>query len=196
VTRNVGRYERGALVGAGKATGEDRDYQVFCRDLLLNQYKSKGFSSYKSDGIDIRLDVGGTTRTIDVALVDVEGNMIVAECRRRMSKTKLMDIDAFAHRVELIRKDTGLQVAGVFFTKKQFQIGAVKSASWEGIDVIICDEGQSLQNFVLSYQLYDSEREKRLQHAQGYLTGGIRPTGSVTFTVIRKAPPEPEESEE
>jgi hypothetical protein len=73
---------------AGKATGKDRDYQVFCRDLLLKQYGSNGLRLYEGDGIDVPFDVGGTPRTLDVALVDCEGNIIVAECRRRISKTK------------------------------------------------------------------------------------------------------------
>jgi len=176
-----------AFMGAGKATGKDREYQVSCRDLLLTQYESKGIRPYEGDGIDVPFEVGGTSRTIDVALIDQEGKIVLAECRRRMSNTKLMDIDAFAHRVELIRKHPDRQVAGVFFTKKQFQIGAVRSGAWEGIDVIVCGEGQTLQNFVLVYQLYDSEREKRLQQAHGYSTGEVRPSGLLRGTVIRKA---------
>jgi hypothetical protein len=170
---------------AGKATGKDRDYQVFCRDLLLKQYGSNGLRLYEGDGIDVPFDVGGTPRTLDVALVDCEGNIIVAECRRRISKTKLTDSDTFAHRVELIRKETGRQVAGVFLTKKQFQLGVVKSAAWEGIDVIVCPDGQSLQNYVLSSQLYDAERDKRLQKVLGYFTGSLGLSGSLSLTVIR-----------
>jgi hypothetical protein len=170
---------------AGKATGKDRDYQIFCRDLFLTEYMSRGFQPYEDEGIDVPFDVGGTPRTMDIALVDRDGNILVAECRRRVAKIKIMDIDAFAHRVELIRRQTSRKVAGVFFTKKQFQLGAVKSAAWEGIDVVVCNESQTLQNFVLTYQLYDANRDKRLQKALGYFSGSLTPSGSLSIRKIR-----------
>lgn len=74
-------------MGAGRVTGKNREYQVSCRDLLLTQYKSKSIRPYDGDGIDVAFDVGGTTRTIDVALIDQEGKIILAECRRRVDKT-------------------------------------------------------------------------------------------------------------
>jgi hypothetical protein len=49
---------------AGKATGKDRDYQVFCRDLLLKQYGSKGLHPCEGDGIDVPFDVGVKTTII------------------------------------------------------------------------------------------------------------------------------------
>ncbi len=172
-------------MSAGKAKGKDRDYQILCRDFLLERYNLNDLRPYEGDGIDVSFSVGGTPRIMDVALVDSEGTLLIAECKRQKNKTKLIDIDAFAHRVDLIKTGTCRKVVGVFFTKTQFQRGVVKSAVWEDIDVIICSEEQSLQNFIVSYQLYDLERGKRFQRAEGYFAGSIQPTGSLSLRIIR-----------
>jgi len=67
-------------MAAGKARGENRTYQVFCRDVLQTLSSHGGFVPYEGDGIDVPFDMGGTTWTLDVALKDSEGNIVVAEC--------------------------------------------------------------------------------------------------------------------
>ena len=171
----------------GKAYGQNRDYQVLCRDILQKIRGLAQLNPYSGEGIDVTFDdLGGTNITFDVALMDSTENPVVAECRRRDDPIKQEALFAFAHKVELLRKKTGLPVAGVFFAKRKYQIGAVKHADWLGIQVIALPQGQSTQNFVVAYQKYDSQREKRLQEAVGYFTGSITPTGSLALMRISK----------
>jgi len=178
-------------MGAGKAKGKNTDYQIQCRDVLV--YLNSELRPYEGDGVDVPFDVGGSARTMDVALIDGERRITVAECKRRMDPTKLIDIDAFARRVDLIRERFGGDVDGVFFTKTRFQIGGVRAASWAGIDVIVFNEGQPFEKFSMSYQLYDTERCSRLQRAVQHCTGTVTPTATLQLEITRKtADPEPQ----
>jgi hypothetical protein len=172
-------------MAAGRAHGQNRDYQVFCRNILQILSDRGGLLPYEDDGIDVSFEMGGTTWTLDIALRDSEGKIVVAECKRWQDPIKQEHIAAFAYKVELLRKQTGGNVAGIFFTKTKYQIGAVKAAAGAGIEVAVCDQDQSLQQFVLSYQKYDPEREARLQKVLAYLTGSVRPKGSLKARVIR-----------
>jgi hypothetical protein len=179
--------QRKAIMAKGKAHGQDRDYQVLCRDILQTANISIPLTPYCDDGIDVQfVKLGGTDITFDVALKDSDDNLVVAECRRRKEVVKQEAIFAFAHKVELLRKQTGHSIAGIFLTKSRYQIGALKHASWSGIQAIVLDQKQSIQNFVLAYQKYDPQREKRLQEALGHFTGTISPIGSLSIQVIRK----------
>jgi hypothetical protein len=172
---------------SGKAHGQDRDYQVLCRDILQKISVLSQLKAYSGDGIDVTFsDLGGTNITFDVALKDSDGNPVVVECRRRDDPVKQEALFAFAHKVELLRRKVGLPVAGVFCTKRKYQIGAVKHAEWTGIQVITLPQSQSTQHFVLAYQKYDAQREKRLQKAIGHFIGSITPTGSLSLVRIRK----------
>ena len=161
----------------GKAHGQDRAYQSHCRDVL--QYHNPGFSPYSGDGIDVRFDVGGTTWTIDVALKNSSDALLVAECRRREDPTKQEAIAAFAHKVELLRREFGVPVGGAFFCKSSPQLGAVKHGQFEGITIAELLEGNISEGFSIAFHHYDREREKRLRNfilkpARGKytLTGG------------------------
>ena len=124
----------------GRAQGQDRAYQVHCRDLL--QYRNPEFAPYSGDGIDVPFDVGGTTWTIGVALKDSDGALLVAECRRRKAAAKQEEIAAFAYKVEVLRRDLGAVVCGAFLTKCAPQLGAVKVGQFEGITVAVLLEGK------------------------------------------------------
>jgi hypothetical protein len=142
--------------------------------------------SYEDDGIDVKFSsLGGTDITFDIALQDSIGNLVVAECKRQNNSVKQEAMIAFARKVELLRKQTKRKVAGVFFAKHNYQIGSVKHADWSGIQVVILNQNQSVQNFALIYQKYDSQREKRLQEAIGHITGEITPKGSLSLKVTR-----------
>jgi len=173
-------------VTSGKAQGKDRDYQVLARDIFRVLSEQQSLFPYEGDGIDVAFDMGGTIWTLDVALKDHEGKTVVAECRRwRGKKIKQGHIAEFAYKVELLRKHSNASVAGLYFTKSKYQIGAIKAAAWAGIEVAICDEGQPLTQFVVSYQLYDAEREKRLQKVLGCFTESQDVADSVRLTVTR-----------
>ena len=173
-------------MAAGKAYGENRDYQLLCRDILQHINEATSLFPYEDDGIDVKFShLGGTNITFDIALKDSIGNFVVAECRRRMDPVKQEAMFAFAHKVELLRKQTGRMVAGVFFAKHNYQIGSVKHADWSGIQVVILNQNQSVQNFVLIYQKYDSQREKRLQEGIVSVTEEIAVKGSLSLQVTR-----------
>jgi hypothetical protein len=168
---------------SGKAHGENREYQVLARNILQT-LAGQGLVPYSDDGIDVPFEMGGTTWTLDVALKDSEGNIVVAECKRWQEPIKQGHIAEFAYKVELLREETDKRVAGVFFTRTKYQIGAVKAAPYRGVKVAICNQDQSLQQYTLSFQKYDPTRAKRLQEALAYLTGAIQPKGHLVGRII------------
>jgi hypothetical protein len=178
-------HTRKAAMTRGKAHGNDRAYQVHCRDVL--QYKNLGFSPYSGDGIDVAFAVGGTTWTIDVALRSSTGAFLVAECRRRKEPPKQEAIAAFAYKVELLRREFGVPVSGAFLSKSSPQLGLVKVSQFEGITVAELLEGNISEGFSIGFHRYDVERERRvrdfiLKVAPGkYALIG----GNVRFTVAR-----------
>src|SRR3990172_2701646 len=168
---------------SGKAQREDREYQVLARNILQT-LAGGGLFPYSDDGIDVPFEMGGTTWTLDVALKDSIGAIVVVECKRWQEPIKQEHIAGFAYKVELLRKETGKRVAGMFFTSAKYQIGAVKAAAGAGVEVAICNQDQSLQQFTLSFQKYDPTRAKRLQKALAYLTGAIQPKGHLMGKVF------------
>jgi hypothetical protein len=184
ISCNISR--EGKTMTAGKAHGKDRNYQVSCRNILqVNGQRS--LQPYSGDGVDVTFNNLGGTRgvTFDVALKDSGGSIVVAECRRRTNKVKQEDMFAFARKVELLRKHTNTKVAGLFFTKSQYQTGALRHADWSGIEVAVFGQDQTPQNFVLAYQRYDPERETRLQEVLAHVTETATATASVSAKVFR-----------
>jgi len=173
-------------MSSGKAYGQDRDYQVLCRDIL-QRISPESLIALDGDGVDVRFDgLGGTDITFDVALQDTKGDFVVAECRRWNERIKQEAIFAFAHKVELLRQHTGRRVAGVFFAKHQFQVGAVKHGNWTGIRLAVLEQEQPIKGFALAFQKYDARRAKRIQEAIAHLSDEITLTGSLSAAVIRK----------
>jgi hypothetical protein len=157
-----------------------------CRDILQTVDGQTSFCPYDADGIDVKFTIGGTDVTFDVVLKDAVGRLLVAECRRREDAIKQEAIFAFAHKVELLRKETGQEVAGAFFAKRKYQLGAVKHASWSGIDVVVLEDGQTTKDFALVYQRYDPNREKRVKEAIVQMSATVMSKGSLSIKVIRK----------
>jgi hypothetical protein len=102
-----------------------------------------------------------TCWTVDVALRNPLGKLVVAECRRTVDAVKQDDIAAFAYKVELLRKTLDIPVAGVFMAKKSLQIGAIKVGQFNSIDLVILEEGVGPPGFSLTFLRYDAEREKK-----------------------------------
>jgi len=143
---------------AGKSYGVDRKYQELCRDIMVERDSSLVLVPYDGDGIDVPLQLGTSERTFDVALVDQEGRLVVAECRRTKNPVKLYDLDAFAYRVELLRRNSACEVAGVYFAKTGYQEGAVKAAGDSGIQTAVCAQDQEPSSFLLVFHRYDAAR--------------------------------------
>lgn len=149
-------------MGRGQAHGVNRKYQEHCRDFLLRT--KPGLIPYSGDGIDIPFKIGGTTWTIDVALRYSDGELIVAECKRRKDALKQDDEAKFAHIVELLRKEIDIPVGGVFFTKRDPQLGFIKAGTHEGITIAILPEGKdSISGFSIKLLKYDKQRECKLR---------------------------------
>jgi len=169
----------------GKAYGADRAYQELCRDIIRHLQFQDDLVPYSGDGIDIPFQICGTDVTFDVALKDPQGKLVVVECKRWKYPIKRKEIAAFAFDVECLRKDFEVEVAGIFVTKSRYQSGAIKMATRVGVDVAVCDQNQSPQEFVISYKRYDPQREAIIQNVKAQLTGSIRPSGALSAMVIR-----------
>ena len=168
----------------GKAYGVNRAYQVLCRDILIAR-SDGSLKPYMGDGIDVPIRLGNTERTFDVALADPGGRIVVADCKRTTGPVKTVDLDAFAYRVELLRKQVGVEVAGVYFAKTAFQSGAVKAGADAHVQVATCAEQQMLNSFALVFHRYDPQLERRFRQGELRTGGQIRPTGTLYIKVIR-----------
>ena len=131
---------------------------------------------YSGDGIDVPIALGSAVRTFDVALKDSNNRFVVAECKRTKDPVKLTDLDAFAHRVELLRKEFNGAVAGVYFTKTAYQLGAIKAAPDSGIRVALCAQDQAPTVFSLMFERYDPDRERRIRDGQVLFNAGLQAT--------------------
>ena len=171
----------------GHAHGVDRKYQEHCRDFLLRT--NSGLIAYSGDGCDVPFDLGGTTWTIDVALRDANGDLVVAECRHRTAPAKQAEVAAFAYQVELLRKCLGVQVSGNFFAKARPQSGAVYVSTYEGIRIAVLSErNDATTGFSIAFHRHDQERERRI-HDYLMVTEGGRfklTGGEVRFHIGRK----------
>jgi hypothetical protein len=115
----------------GKGHGENRQYQLECRDVLI--FRNPGLTPRSDEGIDVPFQLPDSPWTIDVALRDPAGALVVAECRRTVGAVKQEDVAAFAYKVELLRKTLAIPVAGVFIAKTSHQIGAIRESQFNGI---------------------------------------------------------------
>jgi hypothetical protein len=170
----------------GKAHGANRQYQIECRDVLI--HRKPELTPWTDDGVDIPFKLPDTTWTIDVALRDPSGSLVVAECKRRADGVKQDEVAAFAHKVERLRKALGIAVAGVFMAKSAHQIGAVRVGQFEGIKMAILDEGSSPPGFNITFLRYDQERETKLRDiTMSVECGSYRITGTPAAFIHRNA---------
>jgi hypothetical protein len=160
----------------GKAYGENREYQVTCRDVLM--FRDSTLVQWESDGIDTQFPLPDTNWSVDVALRRTPGGeLVVAECRRTANAVKQEDVAAFAYKVELLRKSLATDVAGVFMTKTGHQIGAVRVGQFNGIDLVILSEDATPPGFNITFLRYDAERESKMHDIVMHV-----PTGHYTLT--------------
>lgn len=170
----------------GKAQGEDRVYQFWCRDVIFELFDKESFIPYEDDGIDVTFrNIGGGSIVFDIALISRNKGIIVAECRRQDAPVKQEAIFAFAYKVELLRKQSKEPVSGIFFTRRMYQSGAVKQASWAGIETIIVEQNQKIYDFVLVFHKYDLVRERRIRNFNRHISGSVSIEGSIQVKLIR-----------
>jgi hypothetical protein len=94
-------------------------------------------------------------------------------------------LDAFARRVDLLRRESNHEVAGVYFTKTAYQEGVVKAAQDSGIDVATCAQDQPLSAFSLVFHRFDPDRSRRFRQGEVQAEGTVRAEGSLSIRVIR-----------
>ena len=170
---------------SGHAHGVNREYQVQSRDMLVRRAHPERLDPYAGDGIDVPVMLGSNTRTFDVLLRAPTGRLIAAECKRTKDSVPMADVDLFAYHVELLRMETELEVAGVFFAKTGYQLGAVKVAPDTGIEVAVCAEQQQESVFALTFERYDAAREKRLRDGLVMINGGLSVSATLGAVLIR-----------
>jgi len=169
----------------GKAYGKPLEYQRLCRDVIRQLQIQNNLVPYSGDGVDVPFQICGTDVSFDIALKDSQGRLTVAECRKRKEPTKQEALFTFLAKVEHLRKELGTEVAGIFITKSRYQIGAVKLATEMDIDVVICDQNHTPQNFIISYKRYDSKREAVIQDIKAQLTANSQSSGELLVSVRR-----------
>src|SRR5688572_11538599 len=170
----------------GKAHGIDRDYQVLARDILQRRARPMVLVPYLGDGIDIPILLGSAVRTFDVALKDSSGQVVVAECKRTRGPVKLGELDTFAHRVELLRKQLGVPVAGVYFAKTAYQLGAIKSAPDSGVQVAVCAQDQPINAFSLAFKKYDPQHDRVKTEGEVSISRTVKSSATLGRVLIRR----------
>ena len=171
----------------GKAHGLNWQYQVECRDVLT--FRNQEFTPWADQGIDVPFELPDTCWTIDVALRDRAGPLVVAECRRTIGAVKQEDLAAFAYKVEGLRKALDIPVAGVFIAKTDHQIGAVKVAQFNGIQVAILKDGATPPGFNNTFLRYDAEREQRCRDIVMHMPPGSYTLTGFPATLFTEKPP-------
>ena len=172
-------------MGSGKSHGSAREYQILARDILLKR-SLLPLVPIRGDGIDVAIDIGGVSRYFDIGLKDkADGKLVVGECRRTVDPVKLEDLDFFAYRVEMLRKELKSAVAGFYFTRTAYQRGVVKVAEGMGIALAVCTPDQPLEAFSLVFHDYDRDREVRLRKGEAHFAAVTTPTGKLGIVVLR-----------
>jgi hypothetical protein len=141
-------------------------------------FRNPGLKPWEGDGIDVPFDLD-TTWTFDVALRDVDGDLVVAECKRTVGAVKQGAVAEFAYKVEMARKILNIRAAGFFITKKAHQRGAIKVGQCAGIKIVVLAEGATPPGFNITFLRYDRERERRLRDMIMHVApGSLTVTGS------------------
>lgn len=177
-------------MGKGQAEGENRAYQLMCKEVLISYYQSHRLvvSPYYEDGIDIPFSVANTDVSIDIALTDSSGNLILAECKRWAVAVPQDQVFSFAHRVELMRREYKVNVAAFMFSTNGFQSGALKTGGakvHQDIGLVLCGQDQIPPNIHLTFLRWDATRLTRIQDHIHHLTASIKISSSVSARVIR-----------
>lgn len=168
----------------GKAFGVNRDYQVECRNLLMR--RDTALKPYGTEGIDVRFRAGGTTWTFDVVLTSPNDCLVVAECRRWATPVKQEAVAGFAKKVDLVRDARRVPVAGVFFVKTAYQVGALRLGDYLGIQLAAVSEEDGFSH--LYFYRWDHTKNRRIRDAVIFLPF-LGPTSRVfppTVTVKRR----------
>jgi hypothetical protein len=156
-------------------------------------FRNPWLKPWEDDGIDVPFYLPDTCWTFDIALRDGASALVVAECRRTTGAVKQEDVAAFAYKVESLRKNLNIPVAGIFITKKAHQLGAVRVGQFNGIQTAVLEEGAAPPGFNITFLRYDRERERRLRDITMHVPpGSLTVTGSPVNLIHGKSSDKPE----
>ena len=131
--------------------------------------------------MDVALDAAGSLWTFDIVLHVPETRLVVAECRRCTAPVKQEDFAAFAFKVDRLGQSVGLPVAGVFFAKSRYQVGALRSGRHEGVTMAVVSDREIVgEGFVIEYHRWDYMVDKRAKDATIHIG---RPVCSIVASV-------------
>lgn len=172
----------------GKAHGPNRDYQLLCQQIILQLRSQENLVPYAGDGIDVPIACAGTVVTFDIALKKPHGDLVVVECKRWNSSVEQGKLFEFWGKVELLRLAFGVDVAGIFMTKTDFQSGAENAALSPAmaIEIAVCDE-QIPENYDIVFKGYSHVREEVLKRlaAGRSIESSIPHSATVGFSIGR-----------
>ena len=171
---------------AGEATGLAREYQVQCRDLLLQRIGSLGpLKPYAGDGIDVPIKLGHPTHKFDVALRSPDGRLVVGECKRWSDSVPQGQLAEFVHWVGELRRIASTEVAAFFFASMDPQLGLLQTAIEPNVRVVVYVPDQEPSSVAFSFVRFDPVAEARVKDAFAHLTATASMTASVSSVVIR-----------
>jgi hypothetical protein len=164
-----------SAVPAGEATGPAREYQVECRDLLVQRVGSlRPLEPYAGEGIDVPILLGYATHKFDVALRGPDGRLVVAECKRwTTKKVSQGHVAEFADWVRRLAPVTDSPVAAFFMVTKDPQLGLLQTAFEPTVRVVVFGPDQHSPDLAFSFVRYDPITGLPWKDAVSYAHGSI-----------------------
>jgi len=123
------------------------------------------------EGIDVPLDIGGTTVTFDVALEVPGGPLVVAECRRWRDGVKQEGLFALAKKLQLLRESIQRPVEGICFARRRHQLGALRVAAHDEITMVVTEQDQPSNTPSLYFYEYDPKTKTVSRKGKLYVAG-------------------------
>jgi hypothetical protein len=171
-------------MASGKSYGKDRERQQLCAEIIKELRSQENLTPYSGDGIDISISMCGTIVSLDVALKNPDGGLLVVECRRWKKPIQQEALFAFLAKLECLRNTLKVDVEGVFVTRRGYQLGALKMATKMGIGLAICEQDQSSKEFTVAFKRY-LQGKQVLTNAHLHISGELKPSGSLSLIVFR-----------
>jgi hypothetical protein len=163
---------------SGQSYGMPRTYEELARDVIRIVQQQADLQPYTGNGIGISFPICGTDVTFDVVLKDTNGGLRVFECKRWQTENVKQElIFAFAYRLECLRSHLGVNAVGIYVTARNFQTGAIKAATYAGIEAVILRADQSASaTFGINYRRYNSISGEFIQDALVYIGAPVQLT--------------------
>jgi hypothetical protein len=109
------------------------EYQRFCRQLIEFMRREEGWQPYEGDGIDVPIEVKGTTVTFDIALASPDRRRILlGECKAWAGALEQDHIFTLFGKITAVARETDRTVEAVLFASSGFDPGFMRPPrGWE-----------------------------------------------------------------